>query len=59
MLPIRHAYEEFWHSKGDPTPHEYARHASAHPVSGRQFSKRNTAVALMLVTSFLGYLSGL
>jgi hypothetical protein len=59
MLPIWHAYEEFWHSKGDPTPHEYSRHASAHAVSGRQFSKRNTAVALMLVTSFLGYLNGL
>lgn len=59
MLPIWRSYESYWASNGDPIPTIYSRHASAHGVSTRQYSKRNTVQALMLVTSYAGLLNGL
>jgi hypothetical protein len=59
MLPIWAAHNTFERHKGDPVPHVFSRHASVHAVSGRQFNKRNTALALMLTTSLLGFANGL
>lgn len=59
MLPIWRSYESYWAENGDPIPTIYSRHASAHGVSARQYSKRNTVQALMLVTSYVGLLNGL
>ncbi|ROR74429.1 hypothetical protein [Bogoriella caseilytica] len=58
-LPIWNAHEQFWRDKGDSIPYRYSRHASVHGVSKRQFSKRNCAQALMLVTSLTGYADAL
>jgi hypothetical protein len=53
IAPIWAAYREFWPSNGDPVPRGFARHASAHAVSTAQYSRINTVIALMLVTSLL------
>ena len=45
--------------KNDALPRTFWRHGSAHNVSRLQFSKRNTAQALMLVTSLAGWAHGL
>jgi len=53
MAPIWAAYREFWPNNGDPIPRGFTRHASAHAVSTAQYSRVNTVIALMLVTSLL------
>jgi hypothetical protein len=58
MLPIWRSYESYWKSRGDPIPTNYSRHATAHGVSKRQYSKRNTVQSLMLVTSYVGFVNG-
>lgn len=54
-LPIWNAHAQFWEHKNDVVPFPYSRHATVHAVSKRQYSKRNTAQALLLATSLLGY----
>lgn len=59
-LPIWHAYTH-WYPGYSPkrrlnherVPVAYSRHATAHSVSGRQFSKRNVAAAVLITTSLL------
>lgn len=58
LLPIWNAYMRYHPDKGDPVPRDFARHASAHGVGRRQYSKRNCMQACMLATSLLGYLQG-
>lgn len=41
------SYSEYWPSKGDPIPRRYTRHASAHGVSHRQYTRLNALIALM------------
>lgn len=53
MAPIWRAYEEYWENKGDPIPHVFGRHPSAHAISRTQYSRVNAVIALMLVTSLL------
>ena len=53
IAPVWAAYSTFWVSKGDPVPRTFTRHASAHAVSTAQYSRTNTVIALMLVTSLL------
>lgn len=56
MAPIWHSYEHF-----DPAstsgliPRTFARNATAHRVSRRQYNRRNTAQVLLLVTAFCAY----
>ncbi|MDO5049397.1 MAG: hypothetical protein Q4D87_05895 [Actinomycetaceae bacterium] len=54
-LPIWNAHGEFRRGKGDQIPYKYNRHATVHAAEPRQFSKRNTAQALALLTSLILY----
>lgn len=53
MAPLIRAYERYFPLEGDEVPKRFNRHASVHSGDPRQFSRRNTLVALMLVVSFL------
>lgn len=53
MAPLIRAYESYFPLRGDKVPKHFNRHASVHSGNPRQFSRRNTLVALMLVVSFL------
>lgn len=55
-IPIWRSYVRYFPSEGDPVPQAFARHASAHGVSRRQYSKRNTIIAIMLAASMLLWL---
>jgi hypothetical protein len=55
MSGVYGAYDEF--GNNDPIPSKYSRHASAHAVSDRQYSKVNSAIAAMHLTSLLKLLS--
>lgn len=47
------SYSEYWTSNGDLIPRRYTRHASAHGVSRRQYTRLNSLVALMHVVGLL------
>ena len=51
--PVAPALRPFWGHKGDPTPTDFNRHASAHAVGSEQYTPANALVALMLATSML------
>jgi hypothetical protein len=53
IAPAWRAYQTFHPGNGDRVPRDFARHASAHAVSERQYSRVNAVIALMLVTSLL------
>ena len=53
LAPAWRAYARFWREEGDPIPYQFARNASAHAVSRRQYSRVNAVIALMLVASTL------
>lgn len=53
FAPIWQAYQQFDKAKGDKVPTTFSRHASAHSVSARQYSRRNAVQGLMLVCSLL------
>ncbi|MFT3855103.1 MAG: hypothetical protein QM733_20565 [Ilumatobacteraceae bacterium] len=47
------AHGEYWPSNGDPIPRQYTRHATAHGVSQRQYTRLNAVIALMHVVGLL------
>ncbi|MDL9944604.1 hypothetical protein QSJ19_03190 [Gordonia sp. ABSL11-1] len=47
------SFTEFYTSRGDKVPQNFSRHASAHAVGGRQYSRINTVIAIMHVTAYL------
>lgn len=47
------SFTEFWPSNGDLVPQAYSRHASAHAVGRRQYSRINAVLAVMHVTAYL------
>lgn len=47
------AHEPYDGDSGERPPQRYSRHASAHAVSRRQYSRVNAVLALMHVTAFL------
>jgi hypothetical protein len=53
LAAIPGALEQFWPDRGDPVPVRFNRHASAHTVHAKQFTRTNALVAIMLVTSLL------
>lgn len=53
FAPIWRTYQQFLAANGDKIPTTFSRHATAHAVSTRQYSKRNTVQGLMLVCSLL------
>lgn len=55
--PIWAAHEEFRPGGTALIPATYARHATTHAVSGRQYNRRNAAQALLLLTSLIVYVN--
>lgn len=53
FAPIWRTYQQFLAVNGDKIPTTFSRHATAHAVSTRQYSKRNTVQGLMLVCSLM------
>lgn len=47
------SFTEFYTSRGDKVPQSFSRHASAHAVGGRQYSRINTVIAIMHVTAYI------
>lgn len=56
LAPVRPIYQQF-KPRGDKIPRSLNKHASFHRVHPFQYSKRNAAIALMLATSVLFYMS--
>lgn len=55
LAPMWQAYQQFWVKDGDLVPRTFNRHATAHAVSERQFSQRNTVQALLFATGLLSF----
>jgi hypothetical protein len=53
LAAIPGALEEFWPDRGDPVPDRFNRHASAHTVHTKQFTRTNALVGIMTITSLL------
>jgi len=53
FAPIWQAYQQFHIADGDLVPMTFSRHASAHTVSSRQFSRRNSVQGIMLACSLI------
>jgi len=53
--PVWAAHEQYEPGGTALIPQTYARHASTHAVSGRQYNRRNAAQAVMLLTSLVVY----
>jgi hypothetical protein len=47
------AHGEYWPDRGDQIPRRFSRHASAHGVSKRQYSRINATISVMHVTALL------
>ena len=47
------AYLQYWPSNGDKIPTRFSRHASAHGVSPRQYSRINATISIMHVAALL------
>lgn len=59
VAPIHQVYQTFWTDRGDQVPSAFSRHASAHAVGPKQFTRRATVQAIMLNTSFIAWRNGL
>jgi len=46
-------YAEYWPKNGDEIPKQFSRHASAHGLSRRQYSRLNAVIALMNVVGLI------
>jgi len=57
FAPMWQAYQQFWVSEGDAVPSTFNRHATAHAVGRRQFSRRNAVQALLFATSLIYFLN--
>ncbi|HEY3547810.1 MAG TPA: hypothetical protein VGK17_17190 [Propionicimonas sp.] len=57
--PIWKTHSHYDAAAGDPVPQTFSRHATVHGVSARQFSKRNTAQALLAVTGLIAFENGM
>lgn len=53
FAPMWQAYQQFRVTNGDKVPTRFSRHATAHTVSARQYSRRNAVQALMFACSLL------
>lgn len=54
-LPTWHAHEQFDQNVRSPIPPDYNRHATVHAISPIQYTRANTVVSMMLVTSLVAY----
>ncbi|MEU5874745.1 hypothetical protein AB0A73_24680 [Glycomyces sp. NPDC047369] len=55
LAPVWAAHGRFKREKQETIPDGLARHASAHAVSGKQYTVANAVIAVMLVTSVLKF----
>lgn len=46
-------YAEYWPKNGEEIPKQFSRHASAHGLSSRQYSRLNAVIALMNVVGLI------
>lgn len=53
FAPMWQTYQQFFVTNGDKVPTRFSRHATAHAVSARQYSRRNAVQALMFACSLL------
>ncbi|WP_448072999.1 hypothetical protein [Georgenia yuyongxinii] len=53
FAPMWQTYQQFFATNGDKVPTRFSRHATAHAVSARQYSRRNAVQALMFACSLL------
>lgn len=53
FAPMWQTYQQFFVTEGDNVPATFSRNATAHTVSRRQFSRRNTVQGLMIACSLL------
>ncbi|WP_280378051.1 hypothetical protein [Nocardia wallacei] len=51
------SFTEFWAHRGDSVPRGFSRHASAHAVGKRQYSRINAVIAVMHVTAYIKLLA--
>ena len=56
LAPVWQAWQKFFPEEGLPVPHTFSRHATAHTVSTRQYTRRNAVQALMIVGSLIYFL---
>ncbi|WP_156184933.1 hypothetical protein [Allosalinactinospora lopnorensis] len=55
FAPVWYAHAKYWPDHGGSIPREFGRHPSAHAVSRAQYSRINSIIGLMLVTSVLKF----
>ncbi len=55
FAPVWYAHARYFPHEGDPIPRSFGRHASAHGVSKRQYSRVNATYAVLLVTSVIKF----
>lgn len=53
FAPMWQTYQQFRVTDGDKVPATFSRHATAHAVSSRQYSRRNAVQAVMFACSLL------
>lgn len=56
LAPIWQAYQNYNPDNGDRVPRTFNRHATAHTVGSRQYSRRNALQGLMLVCALLKFI---
>jgi len=58
LAPIWQAWQKFFPDEGLPVPHTFSRNATAHTVSTKQYTRRNTVQGLMIVCSLIYFFDG-
>lgn len=53
LAPVWRAWQKYFPDEGVPIPHTFSRNATAHTVSRKQYSRRNTLQAAMIVSGLL------
>jgi len=55
FAPVWQAFQQYDLAKGDPIPPTFSRHATAHTVSEKQYTRANALQGLMLACSLVAY----
>lgn len=58
LAPTWQAWQQFFPNEGLPVPHTFSRNATAHPVSTKQYTRRNADQSLMIVSSLIYLFNG-
>lgn len=57
FAPIWQAWQQYFLNSDDPIPHTFSRHATAHTISTKQYTRQNAIQALMIVCGILSLLN--